>query len=143
MRKRAEKNRSSIPVKILNMLIVLVLLVFIFMVSHMITEPRRAYSKDYSTGIQYYLEDGNYGGMVQNYFFKYYDVAPFPSQYEEYYQIGAYANAAFQQRFFQSVGDTLAQERYQIQMDQARGLMGDLVVAADDIDAILSDYPQK
>lgn len=141
MRKKTMFYASSRLVRFLNVIITILTVLFIFSASRMISELRNAYSRDSYSSISYYLEDREYGSMIQYYFNRHYDVDPFSSQNSEYYGIADYANSAFQHRYFCSVEDAEAAERFAARMDAARGQAGSLSVITEDIDALISAIP--
>ncbi len=143
MRRKKTGEPLSFAAKLLNVFIILLTLIFIFTASGMISELRHAYSRDRFGGIQYPMEDKEYGALVSYYYYQNYNVAPFLSEYGEYYEVAAYADAAFLHRYFEAAGDLGAAERYRVRMDQARSRCGDYSVVTEDIDTILSAIPKN
>lgn len=141
MRKLSARSKSPLPVRILTVLLFVMIVVFIGCMSYMISELRHAYSRDYYSGINYYLDDGNYGGMIQYYYNQHYDVDPFPGAHSEYYQIAAYSNAAFLHQYYQASENTQATAFWSDRMESAREQCGELSVVTDDIDQLLEQIP--
>ena len=141
MRKVSSLSRSPLLVRILTVLLFVMFVVFIGCMSNMISELRHAYSRDYYSSIDYYLNDSNYGGMIQYYYNRHYDVDPFPSANSEYYQIAAYSNAAFLHQYYQVSENTQAAAFWSDRMESAREQCGDLSVVTNDIDQLLEQVP--
>lgn len=146
MSKAGGKEKASLTVILLNVLLVVALLAALISMSRMISELRRAYNRDPTTGMAYYLQDGDYAGMVREYYHRSYDIAPFPTPQEEEYHVAEYADAAFRDLYFRTVGDAEMTERLEAKMKSARDGCGMLSVSADDVDDILNGislYPQN
>ena len=141
MRNKPKLYPSSRLVRFLNVIITILTVLFLFSAIRMISELKSAYSRDSYSSISYYLEDREYGSMIQYYFNRHYDVDPFSSQNSEYYSIADYANSAFQHRYFSSIEDAEAADHFAARMDAARGQAGSLSVITEDIDALISAIP--
>ena len=141
MKNKAERPRRSITVRILNVLIALMTLVAVIMAVHMINELKRAYSREGYSGIVYDLRDGNYAAMVQEYYYKHYDVDPFDSLYREEYHLAAYADAAFWRQFYELSGRQELARHYQNKMAKERALCDDLKTDLDEVDKLLNEIP--
>lgn len=140
---KAERNPSR-AVTLLNILAVLMAFVMLISLGRMVNELRRVFNRDPYSGIEYALQEGDYAGMIRDYYYRSYDVAPFASLHEEEYRVAQYADAAFQQQFFQAVGDHEMAGRYAARMESAREACGSLTAAAEDVDRLLENirlYP--
>lgn len=137
MSKAEGKEKASPIVIFLNVLLVLALLAALISLGRMISELRRAYNRDPYSGMEYYLQEEDYAGMVREYYHRNYDVAPFPTLHEEEYHVAAYADAAFQDLYFRTVGDEEMSARLEAKMKSARDGCGMLSVSADDVDELL------
>ena len=102
---RNVKPRPSGLVRFLNILIVLTALAAVISLVRLAGELRSAFDRDQYSSLEYYLQDGEYPGMIRQYYSRHYDIDPFPSAHEESYQAAGYADAAFQHQFFQKIGD--------------------------------------
>ena len=140
------KEKATAIVVLLNVLLVIALLAALISLGKMISELRRAYNRDPTSGMAYYLQEEDYAGMVREYYHRNYDIAPFPTPQEEEYHVAEYADAAFQDLFFRTVGDREMSARLEDRMKTAREQCGMLSVSADDVDELLkgiSLYPQN
>ena len=110
---------------------------------------RRRYAEteaEVATKTRRYAQEEDYAGMVREYYHRNYDIAPFPTPQEEEYHVAEYADAAFQDLFFRTVGDREMSARLEDRMKTAREQCGMLSVSADDVDELLkgiSLYPQN
>jgi len=144
MRGMKAERKSSKAVTLLNILAVLMAFVMLISLGRMVNELRRVFDRDPYSGIEYALQEGDYAGMIRDYYYRGYDVAPFASVHEEEYRVAQYADAAFQQHFFQAVGDREMAGRYAARMESARESCGSLTAAAEDVDRLLENirlYP--
>ena len=137
MAESRKRKQSSLLVKILNVLTVLVLLAAIFSVAKLVTELQRSFKREPYSNMEYNLQDENYGEMIREYYNRSYDVAPFPTVREEEYHVAEYADAAFRHLFYEKTGDAEQAERMKERMQSAREGCGKLSVTADDLDALL------
>ena len=137
MRNKAEVRKPSLAVRLLNILTVIMALVAVIALFRLSTEFRRGLQRDSYGGIEYSLKDEEYADMVREYYYRHYDVEPFPGPYEEAYQVAAYADAAFRRQFYQAVGDGQMAGRMQERMEEARAGSGSLAVSAGDVDQLL------
>ena len=146
MRETGKRKPSSLLVKVLNILTVLVLLAAIFSITKLVTELRRSFDREPYSNMEYNLQDENYGDMIREYYNRGYDVDPFPTVHEEEYRVAEYADAAFRHLFYESAGDEEQAERMKERMQLAREGTGKLSVSVDDVDALLDTitvYPYK
>ena len=100
MRETAKRKPSSLLIKVLNVLTVLVLLAAIFSITKLVTELRRSFNREPYSNMEYNLQDENYGDMIREYYNRGYDVDPFPTVHEEEYRVAEYADAAFRHLFY-------------------------------------------
>ena len=138
MRDTAKRKPSSLLIKVLNVLTVLVLLAAIFSITKLVTELRRSFNREPYSNMEYNLQDENYN--------RGYDVDPFQSVHEEEYRVAEYADAAFRHLFYESAGNEEQAERMKERMQSAREGTGKLSVSVDDVDAVLDSitvYPNK
>ena len=142
MRETGKRKPSSLLIKVLNVLTVLVLLAAIFSITKLVSELRRSFNREpYSN-----LQDENDGDMIREYYNRGYDVDPFQSVHEEEYRVAEYADAAFRHLFYESAGNEEQAERMKERMQSAREGTGKLSVSLDDVDAVLDSitvYPDK
>ena len=141
MRKSARKQKASLTVKLLNILMVIMIIAALVSLIRMVNELRRSFERDPYSGITYDLQDQDYAGMVREYYNRNYDVAPFPSLHEDEYHVAEYTDAAFQRLFFETVGDSERTEFLEAKMKAARDRCGVLSVSADDVDEVLAAIP--
>ena len=87
MRETAKRKPSSLLIKVLNVLTVLVLLAAIFSITKLVTELRRSFNREPYSNMEYNLQDENYGDMIREYYNRGYDVDPFPTVHEEEYRV--------------------------------------------------------
>ena len=139
MNNKTPQPKASFIVKVLNVLMVISLIVTIVLFSRMISEIRSASARDRYGSIAYSLRDGSYGEMVREYYHRYFDVAPFHSDYEEEYHLAAYSDAAFRFRFYAGTGNQTASERAARKMDEERVLAGSLSSLTGEVDEILNE----
>ena len=137
---RAGKKTPG-TVRFLNILLVVMALAAGIALIRMGGELRSSFDRDRYSDLEYYLQQGEYADMVRQYYYRYYDVAPFTSAHEEAYHVAGYADAAFRHRFFEAVGDRARAEALARRMETERRGCGSLSVAADDIDRLLEDIP--
>ena len=88
-----------------------------------------------------YNTQGDYADLVRQYYYRYYDIAPFSSAHEESYHVAGYADAAFRHQFLQAIGDEKRAAALEERMKTERGGSGSLSVAIDDIDRLLANIP--
>ena len=138
---RNVKSRPSGLVRFLNILIVLTALAAVISLVRLAGELRSAFDRDQYSSLEYYLQDGEYPGMIRQYYSRHYDIDPFPSAHEESYQAAGYADAAFQHQFFQKIGDQARAQANARRMEEYRRGCGSPSVVADDIDRLLEDIP--
>ena len=138
MHKAGTRVRKPFSVRLLNVLIVLMLIVAAAAMTLMLSKLREANDRDRYGLISYAAQDGEYADMVRNCFNTSYDVEPFPSEHEEAYQVGLYADAAFQHLYFRAVGNEQMEARCEEKMANARSRAGEMGALADEIDTILS-----
>lgn len=134
-------KKAPFLVRLLNILIVAVALVAAFVMIRMTIEIREAYDRDRYSSIEYYLQDGEYSGMIREYYRKYYDIAPFKSTHGEAYNVAQYADAVFQSRLFEAAGDRELAKEQADRAESARNYAGSLSVTLDDIDRLLEHFP--
>ena len=134
---RNVKSRPSGLVRFLNILIVLTALAAVISLVRLAGELRSAFDRDQYSSLEYYLQDGEYPGMIRQYYSRHYDIDPFPSAHEESYQAAGYADAAFQHQFFQKIGDQARAQANARRMEEYRRGCGSFSVVADDIDRLL------
>ena len=139
MRETGKRKPSSLLIKVLNVLTVLVLLAAIFSITKLVSELRRSFNREPYSNMEYNLQDENYGDMIGEYYNRSYDVAPFPTVREEEYHVAEYADAAFRHLFYENAGDEEQAERMESRMQSAREGCGKLSVSADDLDALLKE----
>ena len=94
MRGMKAERKSSKAVTLLNILAVLMAFVMLISLGRMVSELRRVFDRDPYSGIEYALQEGDYAGMIRDYYYRGYDVAPFASVHEEEYRVAQYADAA-------------------------------------------------
>ena len=138
---RNVKSRPSGLVRFLNILIVLTALAAVISLVRLAGELRSAFDRDQYSSLEYYLQDGEYPGMIRQYYSRHYDIDPFPSAHEEAYHVAGYADAAFRHRFYEATGDQERAEALARRMETERKGSGSLAIAADDIDRLLEDIP--
>ena len=138
---RNVKSRPSGLVRFLNILIVLTALAAVISLVRLAGELRSAFDRDQYSSLEYYLQDGEYPGMIRQYYSRHYDIDPFPSAHEEAYHVAGYADAAFRHRFYEATGDQERAETLARRMETERKGSGSLAIAADDIDRLLEDIP--
>ncbi len=141
MRNAHLRKRSSGIVRFLNVLIVVTALAAVISLIRLVGEFRSAFDRDRYSDLEYYLQQGEYADMVRQYYYRYYDVAPFSSAHEEAYHVAGYADAAFRHRFYEAIGDQERAEALARRMETERKGSGSLAIAADDIDRLLEDIP--
>ncbi len=139
MRKKRADQTPSKTVKLLTVLAVLMALIMLIFLGRMVSELHRVFARDPYSIIGYDLQQGDYAGMVSEYYRRGFDVAPFSSVHEEEYSIAQYADAAFQHQFYQAVDDTEAAGRCAEQMERARQASGSLAAVTDDVDRLLEN----
>ena len=137
MRNARTKRRSSGIVRLLNVLILVTALAAAISLIRMVGELRSSFDRDRYSDLEYYLQQGEYADMVRQYYYRYYDVAPFSSAHEEAYHVAGYADAAFQHQFYEAIGDRERAGSLARRMETERDGCGSLSVAADDIDRLL------
>ena len=137
MRNGQNGKKTSGLVRFLNILIAATALAAVIALIHMVGELRSAFERDRYSSMEYYLQDGEYAGMIRQYYSWHYDIDPFPSAHEESYHVAGYADAAFQHQFFQRIGDQDRAQANARRMEEDRRGCGSLSVAADDIDRLL------
>ncbi|MBQ7492776.1 MAG: hypothetical protein IJT76_09390 [Clostridia bacterium] len=141
---RNKKNageKPSIVVRLLSAVIVVMLLVAVITGVGMVSKLKEAYNRDEFSSIAWYAGQGDYGAMITQFRNSNYDVAPFDSQYAEEYQLAAYADAAFQKRYFESAGDETRTADLARRMEDARASITDLAPLLDEIDSIVAELP--
>ena len=144
MNKKTPLPKPSLTVKVLNVLMAIALIVTVILFFRMISEIRSASARDRYGSISYSLRDGSYGDMVREYYHRYFDVAPFHSDYEEEYHLAAYADAAFRFRFYAGTCNQPAAERTARKMDEEQSLAGSLSSLTGEVDEILNEaFPTK
>ena len=146
MRETGKRKPSSLLIKVLNVLTVLVLLAAIFSITKLVSELRRSFNREPYSNMEYNLQDENYGEMVREYYNRGYDVVPFATLHEEEYHVAEYADAGFRHLFYENSGDQEQAERMKTRMQAARDGCGSLSVSADDLDDILEKitvYPSE
>ena len=137
---RAAKKTPG-TVRFLNILLVIMALAAGIALIRLVGELRSSFDRDRYSNLEYYLQQGEYADMVRQYYYRYYDVAPFTSAHEEAYHVAGYADTAFQHQFFEAIGDGERAEALARRMETERDGCGSLSVAADDIDRLLASIP--
>ena len=136
---RNVKKKTSGLVKFLNILIVLTALAAGISLIRMVGELRSSFDRDRYSNLEYDLQQGDYADMIRQYYNRHYDIAPFSTAHEESYHVAGYADTAFRQRFFETVGDEARAEALQRRVDEERAGCGTLSVATEDIDRLLDE----
>ena len=137
---RAGKKTPG-TVRFLNILLVIMTLAAGIALIRMVGELRSSFDRDRYNDLEYYLQQGEYADMVRQYYYRYYDVAPFASAHEEAYHVAGYADAAFRHRFYEATGDQERAEALARRMETERKGSGSLAIADDDIVRLLEDIP--
>lgn len=137
---RAGKKTPG-TVRFLNILLVIMTLAAGIALIRLVGELRSSFDRDRYSDLEYYLQQGEYADMVRQYYYRYYDVAPFTSAHEEAYHVAGYADAAFQHQFYEAIGNGEQAEALARRMETERDGCGSLSVAADDIDRLLASIP--
>ena len=138
MRKTDKREKAPFSVRLLNFAMVLMLLVAVGLVAWMVSEVRSNFSRERYSSVAWYAQDGDYSGLMRSCTRTGYDVEPFPTVNENAYQVGLYADAAFQHLYFETAGDEAQSALYAERMDAARARSGDLAPLTADIDALLT-----
>lgn len=141
MRKVQADKKSFGIVKFLNMLILVAFLAAVVVLVRMVGELRSVFDRDRYSDPEYSLQQGDYADLVRQYYYRYYDIAPFSSAHEESYHVAGYADAAFRHQFLQAIGDEKRAAALEERMKTERGGSGSLSVAIDDIDRLLANIP--
>ncbi len=82
MRKKRADQTPSKTVKLLTVLAVLMALIMLIFLGRMVSELHRVFARDPYSIIGYDLQQGDYAGMVSEYYRRGFDVAPFSSVHE-------------------------------------------------------------
>ena len=140
--RRAGSGKKAFPlVRFLNILIVAAAVAAGFCLMLLVREIRDAFDRETYSSLEYWLQQGEYADMVSEYYRRYYDIAPFESEYGEWYHLAEYADAAFRARLFEAAGDGEQAARCAGRAESARGGCGSLSVAIEDIDMVLERIP--
>ena len=94
MRKKRADQTPSKTAKLLTVLAVLMAVIMLIFLGRMVSELHRVFARDPYSIIDYDLQQGDYAGMVTEYYHRGFDVAPFSGVREEEYYIAQYADAA-------------------------------------------------
>ena len=138
MRKSAKKEKNPFSVRLLNFGMVLMLIIAVSAVTWMIAEVRSQFSRERYSSAAYYASEGDYGSLLRTCSRTGYDIEPFPSVNKSAYEVGLYADAAFQHLYFETVGDEEQSALHAERMEAARAASGDLAPLTSDIDSILA-----
>ena len=103
----------------------------------LVGELRSSFDRDRYSNLEYYLQQGEYADMVRQYYYRYYDVAPFTSAHEEAYHVAGYADTAFQHQFYEAIGDGERAEAMARRMAELKKEEQDARLAAEVIDVTL------
>ena len=144
MRKKRADQAPSKMAKLLTVLAVLMAIIMLVFLGRMVNELHRVFARDPYSIIDYDLQQGDYAGMITEYYHRGFDVAPFSGVHDEEYYIAQYADAAFQHQFYKAVDDAEAAGRCAEQMERARRASGSLAAVTGDIDRLLESillYP--
>lgn len=141
MRKKRADQTPSKTAKLLTVLAVLMAVIMLIFLGRMVSELHRVFARDPYSIIDYDLQQGDYAGMVTEYYHCGFDVAPFSGVREEEYYIAQYADAAFQHQFCQAAGNTEAAGHFAEMMECARQASGSLAAVTGDIDRLLESIP--
>ena len=141
MRNADVRKRPSGIVRFLNVLIIVTALAAVICLIRLVGEFRSAFDRDRYSDLEYDLQQGEYADMIRQYYYRYYDVAPFPSAHEEAYHVAGYADAAFRHQFYEAIGDEARAEALARRMETERDGCGSLAIAADDVDRLLAGIP--
>lgn len=138
----AAREKTPVAARVLNVVIAVLLVAAAIVCARMISQLKKAYDRDSYASIDYYSQQGDYAGMIYEYRRRNYDAAPFESKYEEEYEAAAYADAAFQKRYFEAAGNAARTLDLERRMEDARTKVGDLTPMLADIDRIVSELPK-
>ena len=141
MTRTETKEKKPLLLRVLNLLLVLMLLVTAGSGAWMAARLHRAYTRDPYGSIQYCAKNGEFSDMVRVFRRNHYDVDPFRSPYEEEYHLADYADAAFQLRYFETVGDEPMAQRLRERMEAARAQIELLAPVLGQIDRTLDEGP--
>ena len=101
MRKKRADQAPSKMAKLLTVLAVLMAIIMLVFLGRMVNELHRVFARDPYSIIDYDLQQGDYAGMITEYYHRGFDVAPFSGVHDEEYYIAQYADAAFQHQFYE------------------------------------------
>ena len=140
---RPPKEKKPFSVRLLNFAIAAMVIIAVSCVSYCANEVHEYFSRERYGSISWYATEADYSAMITACTRAGYDVDPFPTENENVYQLGLYADAAFQHLYFETAGKDDQAAFYEARMDSARGKSGTLRPLTEDIDSILNRIELK
>lgn len=140
MRNKTERRKTSLFVRLLNLLIVLATVFLAISAFWMSSQLRDAYVRDKYDLIASYAKQGDYYEMIRCYHgSNNYDVEPFETEFDNCYRVAEYAECAFLKSVAVFRGDEAAAQRLEERMKQAAAGASGLEGMIDEVDALIQE----
>ena len=132
---------------VLDILIVIACLVFLFLTIEMVSSYRYAHREKEDpieterSVFEYELRHKSYGEIMSTYYAKrMYNFEP-QAGMEDIYNVAEYAHAAFMSRVYAEKGDDRMSESNALRMEKVRNSLGAYAYTADEVDEIIRNAP--